>query len=29
MTSPVMVPMPIPVLPSNPYGMGLGPPFGS
>ncbi|KAI9464297.1 hypothetical protein F5148DRAFT_1210170 [Russula earlei] len=29
MTSPVMVPMPIQVLPSNPYGMGLGPPFGS
>ncbi len=29
MTSPVMVPLPIPDLPSNPYGMGLGPPFGS
>jgi hypothetical protein len=29
MTSPVMVPIAMPVLPSNPYGMGLGPPFGS
>ncbi|KAI9432473.1 hypothetical protein H4582DRAFT_1883882 [Lactarius indigo] len=28
-SSPVMMPMPIPVLPSNPYGMGLGAPFGS
>ncbi|KAH9174513.1 hypothetical protein EDB89DRAFT_2148056 [Lactarius sanguifluus] len=28
-SSPVMMPMPIPVMPSNPYGMGLGPPFGS
>ncbi|KAH9023082.1 hypothetical protein EDB85DRAFT_2184855, partial [Lactarius pseudohatsudake] len=28
-SSPVMMPMPIPVMQSNPYGMGLGPPFGS
>ncbi|KAH9983532.1 hypothetical protein BJV74DRAFT_614460 [Russula compacta] len=28
-TSPGMVPMQIPVIPSNPFGMGLGPPFGS
>jgi len=28
-SSPVMMPMPIPVLAPNPYGMGLGPPFGS
>ncbi|KAF8267433.1 hypothetical protein EI94DRAFT_1801673 [Lactarius quietus] len=28
-SSPVMMPMPIPVLPQNPYGMGLGPAFGS
>ncbi|KAH9022369.1 hypothetical protein EDB83DRAFT_86186 [Lactarius deliciosus] len=28
-SSPVMMPMPIPVMSSNPYGMGLGPPFGS
>ncbi|KAH8988714.1 hypothetical protein EDB86DRAFT_2945666 [Lactarius hatsudake] len=28
-SSPVMMPMPIPVMSSNPYGMGLGPAFGS
>ncbi|KAH9955114.1 hypothetical protein BGW80DRAFT_1476506 [Lactifluus volemus] len=29
MTSPVMMSIPIPVMPQNPYGMGLGPPFSS